>query len=257
MRRLLAFMQPWYWLTSPQFYGIENVPNDDQPRMLVGNHTMYGILDSPFLVSELYRARGVCLRAMGDHVHFKIPMWGKVLASYGVLPGTRDNCAAALDAGECVLVFPGGAREVAKRKGERYQLTWKERIGFARMAIAHGATMLPMSAIGIDDAFDIWLDADDIAGGPAGPILDRLGVRRDAILPISRKMRIERLYFKFAPPISTDEFRGRAEDDDACWELRERVAQAIERGVSELLELRENDPDRRFGDRLFGGLRRR
>jgi hypothetical protein len=38
-----------------------------------------------------------------------------------------------------VLVYPGGGREVAKRKGEKYQLLWKERVGFARLAIEAAA----------------------------------------------------------------------------------------------------------------------
>jgi hypothetical protein len=37
-----------------------------------------------------------------------------------------------------VLVFPGGGREVTKRKGEAHKVIWKERTGFARMAIEHG-----------------------------------------------------------------------------------------------------------------------
>nr|HMS80226.1 hypothetical protein [Burkholderiaceae bacterium] len=33
-------------------------------------------------------------------------------------------------AGESVLVFPGGGREVFKHKGERYHLIWKNRPGY-------------------------------------------------------------------------------------------------------------------------------
>ncbi len=39
--------------------------------------------------------------------------------------------------GELVMVFPGGAREVNKRKNERYKLV-ENRLGFARLAIQHG-----------------------------------------------------------------------------------------------------------------------
>ena len=37
-----------------------------------------------------------------------------------------------MERGEAILVFPGGGREVMKRKDEDYVLIWKERLGFVR-----------------------------------------------------------------------------------------------------------------------------
>lgn len=39
--------------------------------------------------------------------------------------GTPENCAALMQAGQSILVFPGGGREVMRRKGEAYRLIWK------------------------------------------------------------------------------------------------------------------------------------
>eukprot|EP00959_Pyramimonas_sp_CCMP1952_P265617 5553482-Pyramimonas_sp.AAC.1 len=39
---------------------------------------------------------------------------------------TPRNCFKLLQAGQAVLLYPGGAREVAKRKNEKYKLLWKE-----------------------------------------------------------------------------------------------------------------------------------
>jgi 1-acyl-sn-glycerol-3-phosphate acyltransferase len=128
-------------LTSPRCFGIDRIP-EERPLLLVGNHTLYGVLDVPFLMRELYLARGIFVRVLGDHAHFRIPLWGRFLTEYGVVDGTPKNCAALLEAGQVVLVFPGGGREVAKRRGEKYRLLWKERLGFARMAIAHQALVL-------------------------------------------------------------------------------------------------------------------
>jgi hypothetical protein len=36
---------------------------------------------------------------------------------------------------QTILVFPSGSREVFKRRGQQYQLLWRERMGFARLAI--------------------------------------------------------------------------------------------------------------------------
>ena len=212
--------------------------------MFVGNHTLYGILDSPFLFFELYRRCGIFLRSMGDHSHFRFPGWREFLTRYGVVAGTRANCAALLESGESVLVFPGGAREVAKRRGESYQLMWRARLGFARLAVRYGCTIVPFSAVGIDDAFKILYDADDIWASPVGQWLDRVGVRRGATMPIVSSVRPDRLYFQFSEPVSTYEYGGRYADEEVLRTVREQVRLRVQRGIESLRREREQDPQR-------------
>jgi hypothetical protein len=42
---------------------------------------------------------------------------------------------------------PGGAGEVFKGRGQDYKLLWKERLGFARMAIEFGYPIVPFAAV--------------------------------------------------------------------------------------------------------------
>lgn len=49
-----------------------------------------------------------------------------------------------------------------KRRGEEYQLLWKEEPDFVRMASKCQAIIVPFSAIGGDDAFDILMDVDEV-----------------------------------------------------------------------------------------------
>jgi len=130
--RTLRVMEPLRKLINPKVYGIENVP--ERGALLVGNHTVLGVLDLPLICAELWK-RGRIVRALGDHAQFKVPGWRDMLKSVGVVEGSRANCAELMQRGELILVFPGGGREVAKRKGERYELVWKNRIGFARRGI--------------------------------------------------------------------------------------------------------------------------
>lgn len=257
LRRLLA---PYEWIARPLSIGIENVPAKG-PALLVGNHTLLGLLDPPALYLELLAKRGVFPRALGDHGHFRIPLWRDWLARWGVADGTPENCSRLLDAGEIVLVFPGGAREVSKRKGERYKLVWKERLGFARMAIRARCPVAPFAAVGVEDALDVVLDADEILASPAGRLLRRLGVREDWVMPMVRGVgptplpRLQRLYFRFLRPISTRKYKGDFRNDDACREVRDRVRAAVERGIAELLEIQARDPERTLGGRIRKRLR--
>jgi 1-acyl-sn-glycerol-3-phosphate acyltransferase len=155
--RALRLLEPLRKLINPKVYGIENVP--PSRALLVGNHTVMGMLDSPLMCAELWE-RGIIVRSLGDHAHFKVPVWREVLTAGGVVDGTRAITSELMRRGEVILVYPGGGREVAKRKGEQYKLIWKERMGFARLAIQHGYMIVPFAAVGAEEAVDIVLDGD-------------------------------------------------------------------------------------------------
>lgn len=243
-------------LLSPVAIGMEHVPREGA-ALLTGNHTVYGLLDIPMLALELFEKTGRLVRGLGDHNHFALPVWRDLLRRIGAVRGTRENCARLLRRGEAVLVFPGGGREVFKHKGEKYQLVWKERVGFARLAIEHGVPIVPFASVGVEDMFEIVLDAEDLLASPVGELLRALRIseqpwfRHGEILPpVARGTgpgglpRIERQYFLFGPPIGTARFAGRHEDRAACLELREEVAASVENGIARLRAIRSADPER-------------
>ncbi len=260
----LALLGPYRALTAPHVQGLEHIP-DARPLLFVGNHTLFGVLDAPLLFAELYERKRIVLFSLGDHLHFQVPLWRDLLGRFGAVDGTRENCAALMRAGHAVLVFPGGGREVAKRKGEKYRLIWKERLGFVRLAATHGCTIVPFASVGVEDAFDIVLDADELLAAPlAAPfarVIDALGVRRDVLWPLVRGIgptplpRPERVYFGFAPPVpsaGTD-----PDDPEALRALRDRVRTAVEDQIVALRALREADPQRALGARLLARAKQR
>jgi 1-acyl-sn-glycerol-3-phosphate acyltransferase len=259
-------LQPIKRLLSPVSLGIERVPREGAV-LLTGNHTIYGLLDIPMLGLEIYEKTGRAVRGLADHNHFALPIWRDFLRRLGAVRGTRENCARLLQAGEAVLVFPGGGREVMKRKGEQYKLIWKERVGFARLAIEHGVPILPFASVGVEDMFEIVADADDLLRSPAGALLRALGITEkpwfrhgEIIPPIARGRglgplpRLERQYFLFGAPIDTTRYAGRHEDAEACHALRKEVQTAVEQQIGMLLEVRAADPERYPIQRLLRRL---
>jgi 1-acyl-sn-glycerol-3-phosphate acyltransferase len=232
---------PIRWLMAPVFYGVDNIPAE-RPLMFVSNHMVYGVFEVLLLATELYERTGILLRGMGDHAHFQIPVWGSVASAYGVIDGTPENCARLLETGECPLVFPGGAREAAKRRGERYNLEWGNRFGFARLATRFGCTIIPVSGIGVDDAFQIWRDRDDFAARFGG-LLDRLEIRREMLWPIANRFHPERLYFRIGEPIHAPV----GGDSQA---ICSQVHAAVAGGIEWLLRERDRDPDRYMVPRI-------
>src|SRR5258706_11476147 len=84
----LRALAPWRALTRPHVVGIDNVPEHGRV-LLVGNHTIYGLLDVPLLVRELLVERDLVVRALGDRAHFKVPFWGDLLRRVGTVEGSR------------------------------------------------------------------------------------------------------------------------------------------------------------------------
>ena len=144
--RLVGLLEPLRRVVRPEVFYVDRVP--ETGALLVGNHTVYGLLDLPFMMAELWKQRGIWPRGLGEHAHYRVPGWRDLLERGGMVRGTRANCGELLRRRENVLVYPGGAREVNKRKGEKYTLIWKERVGFARLAVQHGTDIVPFAGVG-------------------------------------------------------------------------------------------------------------
>ena len=249
-------MDPIRRLLSPVAIGLENVPHEGAV-LLAGNHTVYGLLDIPMLGLEVFDHTGRRVRGLADHIHFAVPGWRDLLLRLGAVRGTREECVRLFREGHAVLVFPGGGREVFKHKDEKYRLIWKERIGFARLAIEHGVPIVPFASVGVEDMFEIVSDAEDILRSPVGDLLRALGVmdqewfrHGEIIPPLARGKgpiglpRIERQYFLIGEPIDVGRYHGNHEDREACVTLRNEVKEAIESQIRRLRELQAADPER-------------
>jgi 1-acyl-sn-glycerol-3-phosphate acyltransferase len=257
LQRVLRMLEPARRLVNPKLYGIDNMPG--RGALLVGNHTLIGLLDAPLLCAELWE-RDIRVRVLGNHAHFKLPRWRDLLLAVGVVPGTPAVAETLMRRGETLLVFPGGGREVAKRKGEKYQLFWENRMGFARLAVKHGYPIVPFATVGAEDALDVVVDSDSRVMEPARRLFEKISGSPD-LLPIVRGIgptpipRPERQYYWFGEPIDTS--ASATTDDRAVGDLRDRTKSAIESGIAFLLEEQRTDPQRSVRQRLFGPERRR
>ncbi|MGB1922094.1 MAG: lysophospholipid acyltransferase family protein [Alcanivorax sp.] len=250
MARVTALQRRYFAATLE---GAENV-DPQRPGLFVGNHALMGVLDSPLFVYELYRQTGVFPRSLGDHFHFPTPVWGKLVTRFGAVPGTRENCRRLMESGQHVLVFPGGAREVAKRRDEINKLVWKKRTGFVYMAIEQGFDIIPFASLGCDEAYDIVYDGDDFANGWLGKRLlgndkvNSLMRGGDLFMPLVKGIgptllpKAEPFHFSIGKPIPTAHLQGQENDPAVLWKLREQVSEAITGMLSSMDEARKAQP---------------
>jgi 1-acyl-sn-glycerol-3-phosphate acyltransferase len=243
--RLVSLLEPFSRVTRPRLYEVEHLPAEGS--LLVGNHTIYGFLDLPLMMAEIWKHRRLAVRGLGEHAHYAVPIWRQLLTAGGMVRGTRENVRALMRERRTILVFPGGSREVNKRHGQQYQLLWKERIGFARLAIEHGYPIVPFAGVGDDEMLDVIVDQntpfyghfarlyEKLMGFPTPPVVRGLGPT-----PIPRP---ECLYFWFGEPIDSTRFGSRFDDMSAARSLRDEVKRAILVGVHFLRDERDQDPN--------------
>ncbi|AXQ31624.1 acyltransferase family protein [Solimonas sp. K1W22B-7] len=249
MRHFMKLARSWFY---PEFLGLWEL-DLKKPALFVGNHTLFGLTDAPLMIEHLHTQYGVMLRGLGDRGHFQVPWWGDFLARHGMVLGSPENCSALMKSGAHVLVFPGGAREVMRRRGEAYQLIWKQRAGFARLAIEHGYDIIPFGSVGPDESYRILLDANDVLKpGWRRTLVERSGLLEltrggDFIPPIPMGLgptlipRPQRYYFGFGERIQTAHLQGRQQDKDLVWALREQVAAAVQGQITRLRDYRKED----------------
>jgi 1-acyl-sn-glycerol-3-phosphate acyltransferase len=250
------FMVPFNFYFSPQFYG-EDELDVSKPAMYVSNHTVLGVLDGFPFASELYVKKGIFLRALVDSNHYKIPVWRDIVSDrLGGVEASRENCRALMKAGESLLVFPGGTREICKKKGEKYVLKWSDRRGFVRMAMEFGYDIIPVAAVGAEEAYTILKDANDILSSPFGKFLKFIGVAEkyfkngDLMPPIvggignSFIPRPAKLYFKFGKRIHTARYKSKFEDEKSQELIKSKVENSLDKLFGELFEIRDKDRDR-------------
>jgi hypothetical protein len=80
--RLVSLLAPFLRICQPKLYGLSNLPADGS--LLVGNHTIYGFLDLPFMMAEIWKRRRLAIRGLGEHAHYAVPLWRDLLAKGGM-----------------------------------------------------------------------------------------------------------------------------------------------------------------------------
>ena len=150
------------------------------------------------------------------------------------MAGTPENCIAMLNDGECVMVFPEGARGANKPFHKRYQLQ-RFGLGFMRLALETGTPIVPVGIVGAEEqqpGFANLQGLADTLGLPSFPItisMPWLGLLGPVFaLPTKYHM-------YFGEPMA---FEGSPDDEDAVIQekvddVKAEISGLLERGLEE------------------------
>ena len=154
--------------------GLENVPAAGR-AVLVANHGILPV-DALLLHYAIKDAFGRWPRGLTDRRIFRIPLLRQIFMDLGIVVAHPDTGQALLEQEKIVTIMPGGSREAFKPSRERYQLMWKRRKGFVRLAIQTGSPIIPAVCIGNDELYNVFFDGYELSERIYG---------KEALLPIT------------------------------------------------------------------------
>jgi 1-acyl-sn-glycerol-3-phosphate acyltransferase len=204
--------------------------------LLIANHSgQFGYDGAMLAMAMLLDAEPPRLaRGMAEHLFARTPFAGISLARIGSMSGTPENCISMLEAGECVMVFPEGARGANKPFRKRYQLQ-RFGTGFMRLALETGVPIVPVGIVGAEEQQPGFANLESLGhrfGLPSFPITISqpwFGLLGSAFaLPVKYRM-------YFGEPLR---FEGDAWDRDAAIDekieaVRDAIRALLARGIAE------------------------
>lgn len=112
--------------------GLENIPQD-KPVLFIYYHGALPV-DIYYFTSKVFLYNSKLVRLVVDRFLFKIPGWSIFADILKIIPGTVQSCATILKEGHMLAIAPGGVYE-ALFGDSYYELMWKKRMGFAKVAL--------------------------------------------------------------------------------------------------------------------------
>jgi 1-acyl-sn-glycerol-3-phosphate acyltransferase len=151
-----------------EWEGLQHVPIDGG-ALLVANHAAAIPTDAPSIMHGIETQLHRPVYGLADYRFRSMPWVGLAWSRFGGVVAHPDNAVRLLrDERQLVLVFPEGSKGTSKTYRQRYQLRRFGRGGFVEIAMRAGVPIIPIAAIGTEEAMPM------VATFPA--LARRLGV---------------------------------------------------------------------------------
>jgi len=208
-------------------HGLEHVPVQG-PALVAVNHSL-ATYDVGLLVLAVFKHTGRVMRGLGDRSLFTTPGLRDLVPRLGVVDAHPDRARELLDAGEIVVVAPGGMREALRTRRQRYTVRWDDRRGFARLALQ---AQVPVILGACPRADDVYTAYDN-------PLTPRIYDRLRLPLPIARGLGLSAIPRPIAlthtlrapiqPPAGPVDDELDAFHARLVWEMESLMARALDR----------------------------
>lgn len=130
--------------------GMENLPSEG-PALIVYYHGAIPI-DMYYFNSRVILQNDRLIYTVGDRFLFKLPGWDLLANAFHISPGTVQSCSNILKEGNLLAISPGGVYE-AQFGDHYYELLWRNRIGFAKVALEAKVPIIPFFTQNLREGF--------------------------------------------------------------------------------------------------------
>ncbi|KAJ3230006.1 diacylglycerol O-acyltransferase 1 [Chytriomyces hyalinus] len=164
-----------FWVWFADFFPVtlrKESDLDPSHKFIFGYHP-HGVISMGAFTSFATEARnvsqllpGLNIRLLTLEVNFNVPLWRDLLLFLNVASADRKSIDHVLKGkpGNGVMLVLGGAAESMETFPGTNKLILKSRLGFIKIALQHGATLVPTFGFGEND---IW---DQVANPKGSPV---------------------------------------------------------------------------------------
>lgn len=160
------------WSSVADYFPMQVVPWSDTATLPVNDHQQYVLAVHPHGIHCLALGQfsvygtvfdqrfpglvGHCLTGLAATVIFKIPVVREFFLSMGYVDASRTVAQDVLHCGRSLFLCTGGEEESMLVKVGRDIVVLRDRKGFVRLALSHGASLVPVFAVGLNDLFTTY-----------------------------------------------------------------------------------------------------
>lgn len=153
----------WIWRVFQKYFdatiSLEEPLDDNQLYIFccfphgacTANHLMT-MTDSCEMLSKHYKGER---RDLAASVLFMVPFLGELLLNLGCVDACSYTANYNLKKNRSILVFIGGEREQLMTEQGKHKIYLKSRKGFIKLALQHGAALVPIYTFGETDVYTI------------------------------------------------------------------------------------------------------
>lgn len=148
-------MLPMIWILTSLYFraevrGFDRIPRRG-PVLFVGNHSGGNMTPDTSVFVLAFNTHFGVERPLYSLAHSLVTSWpilGRWLERWGTLTASPVAARVALQAGACVLVYPGGDVEVHRSWRARHRVDFDGRMGFIRLARELRVPIIPVVSCG-------------------------------------------------------------------------------------------------------------
>jgi 1-acyl-sn-glycerol-3-phosphate acyltransferase/nucleoside-diphosphate-sugar epimerase len=232
-KTLFKFLSRVYWRIEDK--GLEHVPRSGK-GVLVGMHRGFMPWDGIMALHLLVQKTGRFPRFLTHPGLFKFPFLANFVTKLGGVVACQESAERVLKGNELLGLFPEGIHGAFVTYEKAYKLAAFGRDAFVKLALRHGAPIIPFVTVGSAEIFPIF-----------GKIKSRLWTRYSdwPFIPITPTFPIlpvplpSKWHTQFLAPINTDQYPPEAASDRTLVkEISLKVRTSMQEALDDMLRRR-------------------